>query len=907
MRRDPKEALPASQTAIPLWRSRWSAWALLVLALPVGRLAGQEVGVSPLMSEAVRQNLEQGQRALQDRQFEQASQRFQAAVESARTYQPQAREYALEATSRRNEGKLADAYVLMTKAIELAPQDANLQYMFGVITDELESYAEATEAYLKALELNPEQNQAATALWRIYEKTRRYTVAIDTFSRLAEQHPKNEWFPYYLGQAHLANGSPELALPAFREAIRINPRDWYNNRAFMSALRNSTVLLNREQEGLGLDIAEADSESHIAIAEYERLVNDNATAVPTVKLFLALLYVEDGQIDKALPLLRQLALTQSLDLNLRYNVAENLQLAARQRSADQQQIIFAEAAEQYSRVLQQMEEDATDRLEVLIEYGKTLVGAGKLVEGLETLEAALRHWHEKQTERPTQLYYELGKAYFRAGEQDLAEDYFRLFSRDVEAYFTFATRGTRTDEKLEALHTLADIYLTNRNYRSAADVLRRAVTAIDRFGGRLRVDPVKSKQFRLKLADALLHGQQYEDCIVELRKLQNDPDAGGQARRLLAEAHLGLRRHKDALEQLRTVEGTPDWNDHAMTLMADALMADGKYTEALKYLDQALQARVGDERIRLRRAQCLVALRDTESAAAAYHEILDQNPHAVAAWVGLGDMELLAARNLTGQLQLTHLTSAVEQLTRASQEDPTDLSISSKRDAATEQRIQADARLQAASERTRTILYSLGILAAITAPLIYIYLGYRKQWARRIFEEVLKLEKDLKQMIRQHVRHHWNGRWERLGVEDEFAGRFPYSYLRKKAEKEEDARDVLDVSNFGHLVAIVDTGWTSLGFKDRAKPKTRELVIAALSYVGNCRNAIFHSAEFQHELGGGRDTQNPTNHMNRQVQLSLKTIRDNFDLTSEPPEAAARPKEIPVVEAVSIVDGERPH
>ena len=894
---------------VPARRSppRCSLLALLILALPVERLTGQEVGVSPLMSETVRQNLEQGQRALQDRQFEQASQRFQAAVESARNYQPQAREYALEAASRRSSGRLDDAYTLIIKAVELAPQDADLQYMRGVIADQLESYGEATEAYLKALELNPEHTQAATALWEIYKKTRRFTVAIDTFSRLAGQHPKSEWFPYYLGQAHLANGSPEHALPAFREAIRINPRDWYNNRAFLSALRNSTVLLNREQEGLGLDIAAADSESHTAIAEYERLTADPATAVPTVKLFLALLYVEDGQTDKALPLLRQLALTQSLELNLRYNVAENLQLAARQRPVGQQQVIFAEAAEQYSRVLQQMEESASDRLDVLIEYGKSLVGAGKLVEGLETLEAALYRWHEEQPGRPTQLYYELGKAYFRAGEQDLAEDYFRLFSRDVAAYFTVATRGTRTDEKLEALHTLADIYLTNRNYRSAADVLRRAVTAIDQFGGRLRIDPVKSKEFRLKLADALLHGQQYEDCIVELRKLQNDPDAGGKARRLLAEAHLGLRRHKDALEQLRTVEGTPDWNDHAMALMADALMADGKYTEALKYLDQALQARAGDERIRLRRAQCLVALRDTNAAATAYQEILDQNPHAVAAWVGLGEMELQAARDLTGQQQVTHLTSAVEHLTRASQEDPTDLTISSKRDTATEQRLQADARLQAASERTRTILYSLGILAAVTAPLIYIYLGYRKQWARRIFEEVLRLEKELKQMIRQHVRHRWDGRWERLGTEDEFAGRFPYSYLRKKAEKEEDVRDVLDVSNFGHLVAIVDTGWTSLGFKDRSKPKTRELVIAALSYVGNCRNAIFHSAEFQHELGGGRDTQNPTNHMNRQVQLSLKTIRDNFDLTAELPAPPPRPEDIPVVEAVSIVEAERPH
>lgn len=873
---------------------------------------GQEVGVSPLLSNTVQKNLGEAQRALGERQFESAAEKYQAAVEAARSFEPQVQEYLYEAALRRQENHPDEARALIDKALALEPQNAQIQALLGQVATEQQDYAGALEAYQKALELDAELIEAATGIWKICQQARQYQRAIEIFSPLTQKHPENEWFFHYLGKAHRENGSPEIALPAFREAVRINPSDSFNNREYLSALLNATVLPGTDTEGLGLDLGDASAPTDVAVTEYERLAAESKTAVPMVKLYLAMLCLMRGDADKALPILRQLALTQSLDLQLRYNVAENLHLAAHLRPTGQQQTVFAEAAEQYDRVLSLMEQGDTTELDVRIEYGKTLVGAGKLTEGLECLEEAYFRWHEERPGRPTQLYYELGKAHYAAQDKDRAEDYFRLFSRDVEAYFSVATRGTRTEDKLEALRTLADIYRDSGNYRSAVDVLRRGVSAIDQFGNRLRIEPSKSKEFRLLLADALLHDGLHEDCIVELRKLVSDPDIGGAARLLMAEAQLGLRRHSEALDQLRQVENTPAWNDRARTLAADALMADGKYTDALVYLDEAQPSLPNQERTLLRRAQCLVALHDPTSAATAYQQIIDRNPHSVPAWVGLGEIELQAARDLSGEDLVARLTKAEEHFIRAAKEDPTNPAVINQRNAATQQRLQAEGQLQSARDRTRVLLYMLGIVAALAAPLIYLFVLSRRQWAQKLFEEVLRLEQELKQVIREHVRTRWGGNWARLGTEDEFAGRFPYSYLQKKADRERDGddnSDLLDATNFGHLVAIVDCGWKRLSFEDRAKDrKARELILAALNYVGNCRNAIFHSRAFEQKLGGsGHSAQNPVHHMNRQVRLSLKTIRDNFDLSvNGAGDRPASADDIPYVEAVPITQPPTP-
>jgi hypothetical protein len=190
----------------------------------------------------------------------------------------------------------------------------------------------------------------------------------------------------------------------------------------------------------------------------------------------------------------------------------------------------------------------------------------------------------------------------------------------------------------------------------------------------------------------------------------------------------------------------------------------------------------------------------------------------------------------------------------------------------------AQGRLEARLGQRRMLLYSAGLAGACGAPSIVMWLGYRKRRRQRLFEQVLQIEKDLRGVIRHEIRARWQNQWDRLGTEKDIAGRFPYSYLKKKLGKEEHARDVLEVSNFGHLVAIVDTAWESLGFAERALPKTKDLVVAALSYLGTCRNAFAHSAELQHELGVGPGRVDPTVHMDRQVRQSLSTIRENLDL-----------------------------
>lgn len=866
--------------------------------------------MSPLRSDEVRQSLQRANDAVADRDFEAASQHFTTALEAARSFEPTAQDFVAEAIVRRSEQRLDEARVLIEAALKIAPDDPSLYRSLGIIEEESGYFADARDAYIRALRLQADDVESAMYLWSVYnQRLRDYAHAVQIFTELTEAAPQSEWLQYYLGQAHHYNGSPELAVAALRAAVRINPHDWSNNRELLTALRSSSTLMSRtpaqgeDGEDLELDVSDTEGDVDYALAEYEALAADPKTAVPTVKLVLATLYVDAEQVDKALPLLRQLALTSSLDLQQRYNVAGNLAWAAEQQTSETlQKQLYAEAAEQYARVLALAEEGSRNQVDVRIEYGKALVGAGRLVEALEELEYAMLEWQERIPNRPTQLYFELGKAHYAAGEQDLAEENFRLFSRDLESYFQVSVRGTKPDEKLEALSTLAEIYFQSGNYQSAAEVLKRAVTAIDTFGRRLRIDAAKTKGFRLQLAEALLHEQEYSACIVELRKLQADPDVGDRARTLLARAYLRQGDSAKAVEQLQFVEQSPNWDASAMTLMGEALMASSEYDRAIEYLEQAQAAAPDDLSVLRLRAHCLLLQRKPDDAIRAFEELLAKDPHSVAAQLGLGDIQMQRARAAHGAERVEAFAAAHKHFERAVNEDRTNSTALANRDRAAELRLEAESALQAARERTRTVLIVLSVLAVLSIPAVIIWRQWRKQWAQRVFEQVTTLERDLKRMIRRQVRTEWGGDWDQLGSDPHISGRVSYRYLQEKMRKADDAEDVLDVANFGHLVGILDEGWKTLKFDQYGSEPTRPLVMAALSYIGNCRNAIFHSAELDRKLKDGSGKQNPVKHMNRQVKTSLRTVRDNLQFPLDRKAPPPSDTEIPTVEAVAVAD-----
>ena len=756
--------------------------------------------------------------------------------------------------------------------------------------------------------------ESAMHLWSLYsQRLRDFPHAVQVFTELTQAAPQSEWLQYYLGQAHHYNGSPELAVAALRAAVRINPHDWANNRELLTALRSSSTLMSRapaeaEDGGdLELDVSDTQGDLDYALAEYEALATDPETAVPTVKLVLATLYVDARKVDKALPLLRQLALSSSLDVQQRYNVASNLAWAAEQQATETlRKQLYAEASEQYYRVLSLVLEsddyDVQSKVNVRIEYGKSLVGAGRLVEALEELEYAMLEWQERIPNRPTQLYFELGKAHYAAGEQDLAEENFRLFSRDLESYFQVSVRGTKLDEKLEALSTLAEIYFQSGNYQSAAEVLKRAVTAIDTFGRRLRIDAARTKSFRLQLAEALLQQQEYSACIVELRKLQADPDVGDKARTLLARAYLRQGDSAKAVEQLQFVQQSPNWDAVAMTLMGEALMASSEYDRAIEHLEQAQAAAPDDLEVLRLLAHCLVLHRKPAEATRVFEDLLKKDSHSVAAQLGLGEIQMQRARAAHGAERVEAFTAAHKHFENAVKEDRTNSTALASRDRAAELRLEAEAALQATRTRTNTVLIVLGVLGLLSVPAVIIWRQWRKQWAQRIFEQVTGLERDLKRLIRRQVRAVWDGEWQRMASDPGISGRVSYRYLQDKLKKSDDAEDVLDVANFGHLVAVLDEGWTTPTATQYGSEPPRPLALAALRYLSNCRNAIFHSAELDRKLKDGTGKQNPVKHMNRQVKTSLRTVRENLHLLLDRAPSSPSDTEIPTVEAVAVAD-----
>lgn len=173
-----------------------------------------------------------------------------------------------------NQGDITNALASYQKALQLAPNDADVHYNLGLAYARLGAPTQAEEHYRKALELSPDypevHNNLGLLLQRknkIEEAEAEFHEAIRLFPEYAKAHNNlgsfyaqqkrlpeavgcyekaveldaEQWDAWFnLGQARKQLGDSQGALTALQETLRLNP-DFEPARRLISALQNQAA------------------------------------------------------------------------------------------------------------------------------------------------------------------------------------------------------------------------------------------------------------------------------------------------------------------------------------------------------------------------------------------------------------------------------------------------------------------------------------------------------------------------------------------------------------------------------------------------------------------------------------------------------------------------------------------
>jgi tetratricopeptide (TPR) repeat protein len=861
-----------------------------LLCLVLGAVASPADGEIPC-EEAIRK-AQEAFSAFTAKDYLKAQTLLQQAIELDQKFVPKSKDYLREALRQfQSEPRnIKAAFEAVAKAIKDDPESPEPYYIRAQMFRMLNKLEDALDDLDTALRFKPDHEGAIRELAEILLGDTQFAgEAVKRFKKLSASNPDNIMLLDILGQAYEANANFEEAEKLYADLITKEPNRLDFHDAYVKAL--------------GVPAA---------IEVYERKLADQPQASPILKQILGGLYLEDIKDEsdeerqkkrtKAYPLLRDVIRAGGLDPGRRFRIAKLMGRAAQTKEQ------YQEAASQVQLALRGMDPNLRDRRSAQLlyratyEYGKLLIKAGKPEQAIAQLRNAQIIFRQLGTdEEPIDTVFQLGKAYVEWNRREEAEVYFRqLLNSDL----------TRSADQ-EVLEGLCDIYIKGKDYKNAAKFLERAVKKY----------PEKTA-LQLDYAEALEGVGNWPLCIDQATKFVEDKTIGLKARLVLARAYLATKQYDLAIEQFRKVEGSTVWSNSDVELFARAMLDGNRTDAALKYIEKAYQANPSNESLKLLYAKVLNIVGRLDEASRLCEEVTKANETSDTAWHLRGDLEMETAKKLEGEERVSHLRQAVGHYKAAFGLKPSQ-EVLAKRGVAERDLNQAESEIQARKDRVRSYLYAAGLVLAAAIPLGLLWVYSRRQWASRCFAQVLDLENDLKKLIRNRVSVCFNNNWDRLG-EEPFQGRVDYRYLKRKMT-EDSKKDILDVANFGHLVGIIDRGWKVLGFDKMSVPGTQSLIIAGMSYVGNCRNAIFHSDELT-ELQGHKDQRQRRKqklsrrvvdaskwvlsgfgafgpgrlgaHLDRQVSTSIKAIRNNFDLTAPTDADAGEAKGMLIAEAL---------
>ncbi len=121
------------------------------------------------------------------------------------------------------QGKAEEAYEMMKKASQLAPDNADLSYLLGLGAVEAGKTQEAVDAFTQALNLDRRFLRAYYNRALLYHSLGRTSEALADLEQAGRVDPTNPDFPYTMGVIYMQTGRRDKAREAAAEALRRNP------------------------------------------------------------------------------------------------------------------------------------------------------------------------------------------------------------------------------------------------------------------------------------------------------------------------------------------------------------------------------------------------------------------------------------------------------------------------------------------------------------------------------------------------------------------------------------------------------------------------------------------------------------------------------------------------------------
>jgi Tfp pilus assembly protein PilF len=140
------------------------------------------------------------------------------------------------ATMHQQNGKTASAAGSVSDEIDLTG-DASAMYQLGRSHQENKSYAEAIDAYEKALALDPDSYKIYNAMGVVYSLQGEHELAVELIKEAIRLAPLASHLYNNLGYAFLQQGSANKAADAFERALMLDPENLHARRNLAASYR----------------------------------------------------------------------------------------------------------------------------------------------------------------------------------------------------------------------------------------------------------------------------------------------------------------------------------------------------------------------------------------------------------------------------------------------------------------------------------------------------------------------------------------------------------------------------------------------------------------------------------------------------------------------------------------------
>ncbi len=123
-----------------------------------------------------------------------------------------------------NKGEYNNAIEAYQKAVEINPKNDDPYNNMGIAYDEKGDYNNAMEAYQKVVEINPKDDKAYNNMGIAYYDKGEYDNAIKAFLKALKLNPKKDVAYYNMGINYGKKGEYDNAIEAFRKVFELNPK-----------------------------------------------------------------------------------------------------------------------------------------------------------------------------------------------------------------------------------------------------------------------------------------------------------------------------------------------------------------------------------------------------------------------------------------------------------------------------------------------------------------------------------------------------------------------------------------------------------------------------------------------------------------------------------------------------------